>query len=467
MSLQPVILCGGLGLRLWPLSRKNLPKQFLKIFCNKSLFQMTLERVSKIKNTSVPIIVTSKLYEHIIKKEIKKFSFSVKILLEPETKNTTASIYLAAKHSNEDDTLLIMPSDHLIEDQENFLNTVNFASTKINSNWFVFGIKPSYASTNYGYIETASNAKILNNKQMRLCTVLRFIEKPKLELAKKLYDRENFFWNSGIFMCSRNVIIKSVREINRDISRTCDAVYKNLICDEEKSSITFNRNLFKKIPSLSIDYAVLEKITNIECIPSDFKWRDVGTFDTALPYIENKNDENLIQTGGNNSIYKKKNKIFTTIGIDDLIVIDTNDATLITKKNRSEELKNIIQIIKETNANFLDDSTYNISPWGTYEVLLETSFFKVKKLNIAKDMRISYQYHKHRSEHWLVVKGTATVKLNDKQFELNEGESIDIKKLDHHYVGNFCDGELIIIEVQIGDYFGEDDIIRIDDPYDR
>lgn len=467
MPLQPVILCGGHGLRLWPLSRKNLPKQFLRVFDNKSLFQITLERVSNIKNIKTPIIVTSKIYEPIIHSELEKIPIKVKLILEPESKNTTASIYLAAKISKNDDTLLILPSDHIIEDEEIFLECISVAIRNVRESWIVFGIKPLNASVNYGYIEISNDFKKIQKNKKRIFDVLNFFEKPNLQKAKIISKKENFFWNSGIFMCSRDVVLKSIQDTNKNLSQICDNVHDNLILEKDSSSLYYKKSLFEKIPSLSIDYAVLEKINNLQCIPSDFKWVDVGTFDTALNYIKNEDEKNIIEIEGKNQIYKDKNKLITTVGVKDLIVIDTNDATLITKKNNSENLKKAVEFIKDKQLGYINNGSISITPWGSYEIILENSYLKIKKLYISKNKRISYQYHEYRTEHWLVVKGTATIKLNGKIFELHVGDSVDIKKLDHHFIGNFTNEKLVIIEVQLGTYFGEDDIVRIDDPYFR
>lgn len=467
MPIQPVLLCGGQGLRLWPLSRKNLPKQFLKIFNNKSLFQITLERVSKIKDTKNPIIVTAKSYEHIIKKEIENLSIKATILLEPEIKNTSASIYLSAKYSENTDTLLLIPSDHIIQNDKSFLEKIDFGNKNIGNSWLVFGIKPYYPSTNYGYIQITQQNNTQLKTQETLYEVLSFIEKPELDVAKNIYHKSSYFWNSGIFMATKKVILESVKKSNKLISKSCDLAYQNLIYDKEDLTLNFDKNLFDMIPAMSIDYGVLEKIKNIKCIKLDVNWSDVGTFDTALPFLENDDDQNKVEINGKNITYKQKNKILATVGVNDLIIVDTKDALLITKKNSSEDLKKVVNIISEKKSKFINNTNSNISPWGTFEVLLESLSLKVKKLKIDKNKRISYQYHTKRSEHWLIVEGTATVKLNGKIFHLNKGESIDINRFDHHFIGNFTNKELIIIEIQLGDYFGEDDIIRIDDPYDR
>ena len=465
MFLQPIILCGGYGSRLWPLSRRNMPKQFLKIFNGKSLFQMSLERISKIKDIRSPIIVTSKLYEHIIKDELEQLSIKAQIILEPQMKNTTASIYLSAKYSEPNDVLLIMPSDHIIENVNKFKEIIDLARENVFKNWIVFGIPPNYPSTSYGYIKTNHIVTDINADQDKINDVLKFIEKPDIKLAEEIYKTKKFLWNSGIFMSSRNIILESINKWNQLISKRCDEVFENATFDSINMIVNFNYELFNKIPSQSIDYSVIEKIKNIKCIRLDVGWNDVGSWDNALRFL--KNTENTIQLEGRNKIYKADHKIIATVGVDNLIIIDTKDAILITKKNRSEDLKIIFDMMLENKIDFMNNNTFDKRPWGSFEVLLDSPFLKVKKLNIDCNKRISYQYHEHRSEHWVVIKGKASVKLNSKIFELNEGESIDIKKRDNHYVGNFTDEDLILIEVQMGDYFGEDDINRIDDPYKR
>jgi mannose-1-phosphate guanylyltransferase len=463
MLIQPIILCGGQGTRLWPLSRKNKPKQFLKIFNKKSLFELTLERVVELKKAVEPIIVTDKAYEFFIKNSLSKMNITAKIILEPEGKNTTSAIYLAAKEMSSNHLMLIMPSDHIIKDKESFITTVNKTSKCLLTNyWITFGIVPNYPSTAYGYIE------LKKIKKETLLEVISFKEKPSIAKATEMYLSNNFLWNCGIYMASRNHVLSSIKEHARSVSEICDKVFEKKVTSKKNNSVTYNLVDFEKIPSISIDFSVMEKENKIKCIILNNDWCDVGSWDSALKFVDKeKHKKNIIEINGKNDIFCSKGRMIATIGVNDLIIVDSKDATLISRKDESENVKKVISKIKLQQLNFLEDSLCDERPWGHFEVLLNDVGLKVKKLTVKSKQRISLQYHNQRSEHWFVASGTAHVFLDGRKITLSCGESIDIKKKARHYIENLTQKDLEIIEVQIGDYLGEDDIIRIKDPYER
>ena len=464
--LQPVIICGGEGKRLWPISRKKMPKQFLNFFSGKSLFEITLDRVKHIENARDPLIVISKHNEHLVRNILKKANISCTVILEPEGKGTAAAIYLAAKESNENDTLFILPSDHFIEDEDSFLKTINFTKENINDDyWYVFGIHPSHPSTAYGYIETKETDQ---PEKILIKDVVCFIEKPSLKIAKSMIISGGYLWNSGIFMGKVNMIKNSIKFHASNIAFECDQVFKNKNIDEDNKIINYDTDLFSNIYSNSIDYAILEKESKIKCVELNIKWNDLGSWDNFLDHIDNNLfKDNIIEINGKNNFINLDNRVIGTVGVKDLIIIDTKDSTLITKKGFSEYLPELIALFKEKNINLPEELSFDVRPWGRYDILIESHSLKVKKLIINPKKSISLQYHNRRSEHWVIVSGIADVYLDGKTYFLKVGQSIDIGKKQHHSVYNKTSEELIIIEVQMGDYLGEDDIIRIDDPYNR
>ncbi len=462
---QPLILCGGQGKRLWPISRKKMPKQFLNFFSGKSLFHLTLQRVKKIKNARNPIIILSKNNENLVNNILKETNTNCKVILEPESKGTAAAIYLGAKEADDNDILVIFPSDHYIEDDKIFINTINIIKESVLKDyWYVFGIKPSFPSTSYGYIRTANNGATDNI----IKDVGNFIEKPSLKIANSIFVSKDYLWNSGIFIGNVKMIKNSIKFYASNIAFECDKVFAKRKVDQVNMTINFDSNLFSNIFSDSIDYAILEKESKIKCIELNINWSDLGSWDNFLDHIDSDfSKDNIIEISGKNNFINLDNRIIGAVGVKDLIVIDTKEATLITKKGFSEYLPQLISAFKEKNINLPEELSFDERPWGRYDILFDNNFVKVKKLIIFPNQSISLQYHNNRSEHWIVVSGLANVHLDGKNFFLKAGQSIDIGIKAHHSVSNEKDQKLIIIEVQLGNYLGEDDIIRLNDPYNR
>ena len=471
--IQPVIICGGEGVRLWPLSRKSNPKQFLKIFNEETLFEITLKRINKLSQCRPPIIVASKNHEFEIKFFLDKLQMKSKVFLEPVGKNTTAAIYIAAKNSKKSDTLLVLPCDHLIHKDEELINALEYLdSFGTLNNWVVLGIPPKTPSTAYGYIELSlnkTNALSLPKKKIDMEQVLNFIEKPSKDMALKIFNSKNYLWNSGIFIGNASFIINSILKHSSAIAKFCDQAILSQYTEYDTDFINFDQNVFNKIPSVSIDYSVMERENDIKCIKLNIDWEDIGSWDNLLRVLKcnNMNNKNLVEIDGNNNVFSSKDRMIATIGINDLIIVDTKDATLISKKNRSEDLRKVIDLIEGKNNIFLNNRFSEKRPWGHYEVLLDSKVCKVKKLFITPSMKLSLQYHTKRSEHWFIVSGVATIHLDGKNFNAKPGTSIDINQCAIHSIGNFQENELIVIEIQTGSYFGEDDIIRLEDPYNR
>lgn len=464
--IRPVILCGGSGVRLWPKSRESYPKQFIKITSKHNLLDLTLERIKVFKNFKDPIIVCSSKHNFNIKESAKKANLKHIRILEPMAKNTTAAIYFAAKYANPNDFLLIMPSDHIIEDVENFKYSIeSLKFEQIQDNWILFGITPTHASTSYGYIITKNN---LDTKNVDLKQIKSFSEKPNLKKAEELMSKNNVFWNSGIFLVTAKHALNSINFFNKKNSKYFDKVLNNSNFDKRYNEINLNKKFFGKIEAISIDFSVLEKTNDIMVKPVTFKWNDIGSWDSFSKLkINKKNKENVFEINSNNNYIFNEKRIIATIGVKDLIIADTTDVTLIAKKGQSEKVKDLVDKIKIKNLNQTKEHSFEYRPWGFFENLFEDQFCKVKRIVVNSNQRLSLQYHLHRSEHWLVTKGIATVYLNGKLSKLKTGMSIDIPKKSKHYLQNKTKNPLVIIETQLGTYFGEDDIIRLDDPYDR
>ena len=459
MGIKPIILCGGSGIRLWPESRKKHPKQFIPLFEGQTLLDLTIERLIQFKNTKKPIIVASNDHYFYINQALERYKIQATVILEPEGKNTTAAIYLAAKASNKDDNLLIMPSDHAIPNKNKFIQLINeIESLNKFNNWITLGIKPQQPSEAYGYIQVVSSNEIFKN-------VKNFHEKPNKVTAEKLINTGDCYWNSGIFLGNSNMIINSIRKNAPSIANVCDKVFDFKIVSKEGNKITFDKTIFEKIPSKSIDYAVMEYEKNIKLFPFNYEWSDLGSWD-AIAEIKNinKNKNKVIQIDSKNNFIRAKSRVIATIGVQDLIIVDSDNAILISKRNHSEKVKQVVSKLNQLNMIEANEHSFEYRPWGKFENLLDNPECKVKRIEVSPNKRLSLQYHKYRSEHWLVVKGTANIYLNGEQLILYENQSIDIPLGSKHYLENKTKEPLIIIETQLGTYFGEDDIIRLDNP---
>lgn len=466
MGIKPIILCGGAGTRLWPASRKSMPKQFLPLFGNKTLLDLTIERVQLLGQIEKPILVSSKDHGFIVNSALKKNDLKATTILEPSGKNTTAAIYLGAMNSEPNDVLVIMSSDAYINDNVSFAKKINDVFNRIDSsNWLIFGIKPKYPADQYGYI----NVDLQSTGELKsFHRVISFIEKPSKKNAETMIKNKSFFWNSGIFMGKASMIISSIKKHVPEIAQACDRAYQNQDYNQLNDEINFNNDVFNKIPSESIDYSVMEKADNVLFSPLECGWDDVGTWDALSKVSDLKNyKRNVFEISTKNTFIKNDNRVIAAIAVEDLIIIDDDNATLIAKKGHTEKVKDIVNKLHLENLEAASEHTYENRPWGKFINLLNTTYCKVKKIEVLPQKRLSLQYHNFRSEHWLVVKGQAEVYLDGVIKTLHSGNSIDIPVKSQHYIENKTDQRLIIIETQLGTYFGEDDIVRLDDPYNR
>ncbi|PAF49055.1 mannose-1-phosphate guanylyltransferase/mannose-6-phosphate isomerase [Helicobacter sp. 13S00401-1] len=483
------ILCGGAGTRLWPLSRTIMPKQFANLLKEGSLFELTLKRNApllkdtffKDKPSSISIVTNDKHY-FLALNEAKKTGVSIDtFLLESVSKNTAPallfqalSIYKNLESLDDleyikanDDIILALPSDHLIKDEKEYIECVKKAYTIADKGFIAtFGITPSEPNTGYGYIEVLKDSK---EKDLTGLKVKSFHEKPSLEVAKNYIKEAKYYWNSGMFCFRASTLIKEAKLYCKDMLEECFKVLKTSL--KEANFIRLDEKASHKLKDLSIDYAIMEKSKNLYLVESNFNWSDVGSFDSLSN--EWKKDTNNTATNttleaiNSDSNFILSHKLVATIGLKDFIVIDTNDALLIAKKGESQEVKEIVSKLSKSNKDLTFCHSTVHRPWGSYSVLLEDSRFKLKSIIVKPGERLSLQKHSHRNEHWIVVSGSALVQIEHEEMFLAPNQSTYIPMGKVHRLSNMGKIDLVIIEVQVGEYLGEDDIVRIEDDYKR
>jgi mannose-1-phosphate guanylyltransferase len=452
-----IILCGGNGTRLWPISRTLMPKQFVKLFDDKSLFQLTVQRNSKVCDSQYIVSNTDQYFLALDQLEILKKTNN-KYLLEPVGRNTAPAIALACMNLPFDEIVLVTPSDHLIKNETEYANVLAKAKEfAINDKLVTFGITPTFAEIGFGYIESQNEFD-----------VKAFHEKPDFEKATSYVKAGNYYWNSGMFMFKAGVFLEELQKYSPEIFDASKQALENASKD---GIIRIKHDDMNKIPEDSIDYAVMEKSDIVKVIPSTIDWSDLGSFDALyeeLPKDENGNTINPNHIGidsKNNLIYGKKRKI-ATVDIEDMIIVDTGDALLISKKGSSQKVKKIVEEVrKSTELHNIHLTAHR--PWGTYTVLEDTPGYKIKRIEVKAGKRLSLQKHFHRNEHWIVVSGTATVTVGDETRLVRPNESTYIKMGEVHRLENQGKIPVVLIEAQVGEYTGEDDIIRISDDFKR
>ena len=467
--ITPLILAGGSGTRLWPISRKDKPKQFLEIFNSYSLLQLTTLRC-KNKIFNEPIFIVGEEHRFIVAEQLRTIGFtSPHIILEPEPKNTTAAITvgaLYAKNINLTQPLLVLPSDHYIENTKEFVDLVHRTSkSNITNKLICFGIQPTAPEAKYGYILR----KDIDEDRSLLKKINKFVEKPSVLKAKNLILR-NALWNSGMFFFNADSVINEVKFQSPIIYKNSKLALDKAIPDMD--FIRLDAKSFKKITSISIDHAVFEKANNSYVVPTSLNWNDLGTYN-ALWDIGKKDKYNNVINGDviidnvkNSYIYSDKNLVAVS-NIDNVNVVSTQNAILVTSIKKTNEIKSLISILAKNNRTELSEHVITHRPWGYFENISSNKNHKIKKLTVMPGKKLSLQSHSKRSEHWVVISGIAKVTQNEKEFILNKNESTFIPVNVKHRLVNTSKVPLIIIEVQTGKYFGEDDIKRFEDVYGR
>ncbi len=491
-----VILCGGSGTRLWPISRKFFPKQFYKLIDDMSLFQMTVLRNKDFCGDF--LIVTNKDQYFIALDQLEEIGVkNYRFLLEPVSRNTAAAVALscfdAVTNQNKNGVLFVTPSDHVIKNQNTYKRVIEIARKSAKGGSMVmFGIKPSSPETGYGYVEVVLNScesNLINNnltldKNFPLnsntlnavdlyedvFSVGSFTEKPDRETACRYLSRGNFYWNSGMFMFKPEILLKELEIICPGIYKSSNIAYEN--AKKEGSIVRISERDMSNIEDNSLDFALLEKTSKVKVIPADIEWSDMGSFDSI--YNEFKKDENsnailkdALSINAKNNLIISSGRMVAAIDIEDLIIVDTDDAILIAKRGSSQNVKWVVDELRKRNSELHAQHLTVHRPWGSYTVLLESNLYKIKKIIVKSKAKLSLQKHFHRSEHWIVTSGTALVTVDDKTVLLKANESTYIPIGSVHRLENPGLIPLVIIEAQVGEYLKEDDIVRFEDDYDR
>jgi mannose-1-phosphate guanylyltransferase/mannose-6-phosphate isomerase len=469
MQITPVILSGGSGTRLWPLSRKEYPKQYLPLVGCNTMLQETILRLSGLDNLADPIIVCNADHRFLVAEQCQQIDIkNPTILLEPVGRNTAPAIAAAAlqSHQTSDDTvLLVLSADHVIQDIDAFHEAINIASKQAQEGKLAtFGIVPTDANTGYGYIKSS---KINTDSAYK---VEEFVEKPDLETAEKYLDQGNHLWNSGMFMFKADTLIDELTTHSPDIFKAVSRAVKN--ATQDLDFIRLEEQSFALSPGDSIDYALMEKNINVVVVPLDAGWSDVGSWPTLYDTGVKDSSGNVLKGDvitkdtTNTYIYASHHMV-TTVGVDNLVVIDTPDATFIASQDKAHEVKSIVESLQKKGRDEAHSNRKVYRPWGWYDSIEVGKHFQVKRLHVNPGAKLSLQMHHKRAEHWVVVSGTATAINGEAVLTLTEGNSTYIPVGTTHGLENKTNEQLEIIEVQSGTYLGEDDIMRFEDIYGR
>lgn len=472
--IVPIILSGGVGSRLWPLSREHLPKQLMPLLGGEhSLFQKTLMRLSSIAETAPPIIVCNESHRFMAAAQMQAINKAYSdIILEPAGRNTCPAITvgaLAALKNEDDPDLLVLPADHLIRDDALFASAVQMGrELTSNGNIITFGIVPDRPETGYGYIRKGERVDGLSNSDAFL--VREFSEKPDYDKARSYVDSKEYLWNSGMFMFRASVFLNELGQFEPEILKICRESYEKARRDLD--FIRLEESSFTSCPNISIDYAVMEKTPRAVVIPLEVGWSDVGNW-LSLHEVFEKDEFRNVVTGDalledvRNCYIHSESRLIAALGIENQVIVETKDAVLVASISRAQDVKLIVNKLKKQMREEVYSHSRTFRPWGSYESIDIGDRFQVKRLTVNPGAELSLQKHFHRAEHWVVVRGTAGVTRGDEEFLLHENESTYIPCGTRHRLGNPGKIPLELIEVQSGSYLGEDDILRFEDNYGR
>ena len=471
--LTPVILSGGFGSRLWPLSRRTFPKQFWPLDYNSklSLLQNTIKRLSPLKHIDKPIIICNEDQRFLVAEQCREIDMKVKILIEPTGKNTAPAIVLSALYAlkqNNESRLIILSSDHIISNEEQFFEAINCGEKFIENDKLVtFGVIPDRAETGYGYIEVEG---MIDNKNLNGKLIKNFIEKPNLKKAKEFIKKGKHLWNSGIFMFKASLIINEFKKYSSNDFEILRKAFSKSINDLD--FLRIDKENFNKCTNISIDKAIMEKTDLGVVIPLDKGWCDIGSWQSLWNFSPKDIDNNCISgkvysEKSSNNYIRSENRLVVSLGMQNTVIVETEDAVLVSNIEHTQEIKNIVNklCLKGFNESISHNLVYR--PWGSYKSMLRGERWQVKLINVKPNESLSLQMHLHRAEHWVVVQGTAKVEVEDKISYISENEGIHIPIASKHRLSNPGKITLLLIEIQVGTYTNEDDIIRFSDDYGR
>lgn len=464
----PVILSGGSGTRLWPLSRAMHPKQFLSLTTEHTLLQDTVLRLNGMPDIKSPMIVCNEDHRFLVAEQLRAIDCNPEnILLEPAARNTAPAVALAALVAQPDDVLLVLPADHVITDIDAFHKALSAAQNlALKGDLVTFGVVPDHAATGYGYIRGRNTG----SSGADAMAIEQFVEKPDLRTAQAYVDAGNYYWNSGMFAFRADTYLAELGKWRPDIFQACQEASNKSTADFD--FVRVDSVAFAACPSESIDYAVMEATDKGVVIPLQAGWNDVGSWSALLELSAQDNDGNalkgdVIAVNTRNSYIHAQNKLVATLGIEDLIVVDTDDAVLVAHREQVQDVKEIVNLLKQNDRSEADLPRKVSRPWGYYESIAQNHRYQAKRIVVNPGARLSLQKHQHRSEHWVVVQGTALVTRDEEKLVLETNQSTYIPAGMVHCLENTTTEPLEIIEVQTGDYLGEDDIIRLEDNYGR
>lgn len=467
-KITPVILSGGSGTRLWPLSRKSRPKQFLAISSDNTMFQETLMRLDDERVSDCPMVICSDDHRFMVAEQLRELDITAEsIILEPVGRNTAPALTVAALEmiDTPDTILLVLPSDHVIDDKVAFHHALSVAQPLAQAGKIVtFGIVPTQAETGYGYIEAD---KSLNNDSH---PIVRFVEKPNAEKAQHYLESGNFFWNSGMFMFKASQLLKEMRQFRPDIVEACEQAFNR--SNKDMDFTRLDPAVFEHCPSESIDYALMEKTNNAVVVPLDAGWSDLGSW-TSLWETSNKDSDNnmlsgdVLQKSSTNCYIHSDHRLVTALGLDKLIIVETADAVMVAHPDHVQDVKLLVDHLKSDNRPESESHREIYRPWGKYDSVDLGERYQVKRITVNPGAKLSVQMHHHRAEHWIVVSGTAKVTIDGTETLLAENQSTFVPIGAVHSLENPGKVPVEMIEVQSGSYLGEDDIVRFEDLYGR
>lgn len=468
----PIILSGGSGSRLWPLSRGLFPKQFLSLCDEKTMLQNTLQRIAGVSQLHSPIIVCNEEHRFIVAEQLRQINVKASaIILEPAGRNTAPAVAvaaLAAQQKGEDPLLLVLAADHVIQDISAFQHAIEQARHLASAGALMtFGVVPSQPEIGYGYIEMGSQLDVASAGM----AIRRFVEKPDHPTAQQYVDSGSYLWNSGMFMFKASVLLNELANHAPDILQACRLAMESATVDHD--FLRLDAEAFKACRAESLDYAIMEKTANAVVLPLQAGWSDVGSWDALWEVSEHDEAGNVIcgdvivQDALNCYLYSDEGRLLATQGVDDLIVVNTADAVLVTRRGQSQDVKKIVETLKMHGRSEVNQHYKVYRPWGNYHCVDAGKRYQVKRITVNPGARLSVQMHHHRAEHWIVVSGTAKVLRGKEELLLTENQSIYIPVGEVHALENPGKIPLELIEVQSGSYLGEDDIVRLEDRYGR